>query len=206
MNKKRTLACMVSVIILATIPMNLSAQEEMKFSWGGFHSERKNVALMKQRIQTLMDARKENLRTLPVSELIEDAHYWWGGQQLYVLGHDKNDNIRPFLPFSTYRDPQPLYTLIFKKSKNDTTVMVKDHAGWKVAMQQVGSWRVLVFRDGTGAVKDCYISTTWDDVANGKNVQNLSMHDLYDGVYEMKDGTKVVFGPVMEHYKDLGYS
>ena len=207
MDKKRTLASMVTVIILATIPMNLSAQqEEIKIWWEGFHDESKNVDLMKQRMQTLMDARKENLRTLPVSELIEDTQFWWSGQQVYVLGYGETDNIRPFVPFSTHRDPQPLYTLICKKGKNGTSVMVKDHAGWKVAMQQVGPWRVLVFRDGTGAVKDCYIGTTWEDVANHKNVQNFSMHDLYDGVYEMKDGTKVVFGPVMEHYKDLGYS
>ena len=206
MNKKRTLAGMVTVIILATIPMNMCAQEEMKIWWEGFHSGRENVALLKQRMQTLMDARMENLRTLPLSELIEDAQYWWSGQQLYVLGYGDTDDIRPFVPFSTFRDPQPLYTLICKKGKNGTTVTVKDHAGWKVAMQQTGPWRVLVFRDSTGAVKDCYIGTTWNDVVNYKNVQNLSMHDLYDGVYEMKDGTKVVFGPVMEHYKDLGYS
>ena len=206
MNKKRTLAGMVTVIILASIPMNLSAQEEMNIWWEGFHAERENVALIKQRMQTLMDARNENLRTLPISELIEDAQFWWSGQQVYVLGYGETDDIRPFLPFSTHRDPQPLYTLICKNGKNGTTVTVKDHADWKVAMQQVGPWRVLVFRDGTGAVKDCYIGTTWNDVANHKNVQNLSMHDLYDGVYEMKDGTKVVFGPVMEHYKDLDYS
>ena len=170
MNKKRTLAGMVTVIILASIPMNLSAQEEMNIWWEGFHAERENVALIKQRMQTLMDARNENLRTLPISELIEDAQFWWSGQQVYVLGYGETDDIRPFLPFSTHRDPQPLYTLICKNGKNGTTVMVKDHADWKVAMQQVGPWRVLVFRDGTGAVKDCYIGTTWNDVANHKNV------------------------------------
>ena len=206
MNSKRTLASMLTAIILAAIPMNMNAQEEMKICWGGTHAERENADLLKQRMQTLMEARKENLRTLPVRELLEDAEYWWSGQKLYVLGYGETDNIRPFIPFKENGDPEPLYTLISKKGKNGPTVTIKDHAGWKVAMQQAGPWRVLVFRDGTGAVKDCYINTTWDNVVNYHNVQNLSMHDLYDGVYEMEDGTKVVFGPLMEHYKDLGYS
>ena len=208
MNHKRTLVSVMTAIILATfIPMNMNAQEELDLWWGGRNAERQNSEILKQRIAEMMEARKEPLRTLPVKDLIDDENqYWWDGQQLCVLGYGDTDNIRPLVIFQHHGKGKNLYTLVCKKGKNGTTVTVKDHAGWKVAMQQVGLWRVLVFRDGKGTVQDCYINTTWHDAANRKNVQNLSMHDLFDGVYEAPNGQKVVFGPLMEHYKDLKYS
>lgn len=209
MNSKRTLASVLTAIILAAIiPMNMNAQEDLNIWWQGHNAERENAEILKNRLISMKDARKETLRTMPIKDLLngEDSEYWWDGRQLCVLGYGETDNIRPLVTFKKQGDGQELYTLVCKKGKNGTTVTIKDHAGWKVALQQSGQWRILVFRDATGAVQDCFIGTTWHDAANLKNVQNLSLHDLYDGVYVLPNGNKVVFGPIMEHYKDLGYS
>lgn len=208
MNYRRTLARMLTILILVTItPTTMNAQEEEKLWWGRSHAERQNAEILKQRIANLMESRKEPLRTRPVKDMMdEENEYWWDGQQLCILGYGETDNIRPLVTFKKHGDEQVLYTLVCKKGKNGTTVTIKNHAGWKVALQQAGPWRVLVFRDATGAVQDCYIGTTWNDAANLRNVQNLSMHDFFDGVYETPDGEKVVFGPLMDHYKDLNYS
>ena len=205
MNRIQTLARILTLVLLATIPPTLmNAQDEMKIHWGDFHGERQYINILKERIASVKTARKENLHVVPASEIADKTLFLWDGQQVCLLGFGDTDNVRPLCIFK--KEEKPLYTLLTKKGKQGTTLTVKEHAGWKATLEEYGPWRVLVLRNEKGAAQDCFTVSDWDDVANFHHVQQLSMHDLLDGVYETEDGKKVVFGPIMDHYADLGTS
>jgi len=98
------------------------------------------------------------------------------------------------------------HTFVPKKGKNGLSATVKGHAGWTVVYQTVGPWHMIVVRDAQRRAVDCLLRVEQHYFMDRPDVQTLSMHDLFDGVYEGPEGKKAVFGPRLSHYENIDYS
>ena len=208
MKAYRNLARTLLGVVLATIcPSLMNAQENFDFWWTERRAK-ENAEQMELRTQQMLDTRRDRLQTLPLKDLFDEQNggvWWFDGQHFYSLGYDGDrDQFRVVAPFD---ESLPLrHTFVPKKGKNGLSVTVKGHAGWTVAYQTVGPWRMIVVRDAQRRAVDCLLRVDQHYFMDRPDVQTLSMHDLFDGVYEGPEGKKAVFGPRLSHYEDIDYS
>lgn len=208
MKQNQTLARVLTAAVLAIISLiDMNAQNEPNFWWRE-RQTRENAQLMAERTQQMLDTRKDNFQTLSLQQLVDDCEeyqvWWWDGQSAYCLGYTDNDKNRILAPFDQSRPMGP--TLLCKKSGKTLSMTVKGHPGWTVAYQSIGPWKLLVIRDEKRRAQDCYIQVKQHYFMDIPDVQTLTMHDLFDGVYQATDGKKAVFGPLLSHYTDLQYA
>lgn len=204
MNYLQIIARVMLCMILATTNMNdMNAQTVPDIMWGRTDYARRDADQLEERTKALLAARKDKMKKLSNTDLMEEPSYWWDGETVYSLGYEDNDKTRVLVPLR--EENVKSYAFTSRKTKRGTTLIVKGKVGWRVSMESLGPWTLLLFHDAKGNLVDCFIKTHPNDFRDCVNLQTISMHDLYDGVYETATGEKAVFGPVLKHYKDLKY-
>lgn len=205
MNLTHTLVKAAAVVLLATIhPNDMNAQvNDLRWNHDREWDYTEKLPL---RLDTLLLRRGAKLMKLGSNGVFaDDVDYWWNGTQGFVRGYDPDSkdekNARVIVPMKGH-DVQPTYRFQRSRTRRGTTVSVKEHPGWKVSIEEVGPWQMLVVRNAQGQAVDCYVKSDFNDIVNRRNIQDYDMHDIYDGLYATSDGLIAVFGPKSDHYKD----
>lgn len=198
----------VALIMLAASAVNVFAQSEAdRLNRLQVMSQRYFMedfeAMMRQRQQDMFNKRLSPMQKLYAGLLAKETTMWSDGASVYAL-YVNESNSRVFDAERIKGDGNP--EKIFGKGilRQGSVMSVKGRAGVTVSLEQTSMFRMLIFREKSGAVTDVLVETQFE--STGRGTQEMTdLHDIYDGLYSIGSGKYCFFGMKAEHYDLQNY-
>lgn len=192
-----------TVIALAAIVMGLDAQE-IYYNSMRMISERQFEELLVE--QQTRDAahRLEKSKVLPIKNYLlgDTAHYWSNGRFVCVTMYDSSTREVEFY-YDHASEPtkymQPSHFLKIAGNK----VRMKEKPHYKVTVEQLGTYTMLVYRNESGAPIHAYYSLSIEQWQEYRWC--MAFYHLLAGNYTTANERNTVFGPRLPFYTGNKY-
>ena len=196
---QRGMVALAMVLACTTATFAQDVNEEMQhlYSLSSHYILRDYAEQMPVRQADMLAQRNVTAKRLPLSDLFGDVSAWSDGLNVYCLVASDDDNT---LSVQMYGKPFETDFPVGKGLQRKGSVLtVKGRPGITVTYEEIGVFKVLVFRDKAGHVKDV-LTQMDEEQANGYAAHLMDLHDIYDGLYAVGNGNFCVFGLKADHY------
>ncbi len=197
---KRGIIFMAMLLASVTATFAQGVDEEMQrlYSLSSHYVLRDFAEKMSARQAQMLAQKDAKARKLTVNSLFEDMTAWTDGLNVYsLLVSDENSKLLTLHMFGKpFKTDCPIGDGLLQKG---SVLTVKGRPGITVSYEEIGMFKMLVFRDKAGRVKDILTQTDAQE-AQGYTAHLMDLHDIYDGLYDVGNQRFCVFGLKADHY------
>lgn len=190
------LLAMVLICTIATFAQGEDEEMQRLYSLSSNYFLRDYVELIPVRQADMLAHRNATAKKLPLSDLFSDVSAWSDGLNVFCLVASDNNTLSVQMFGKPFKTDFPVGKGLQRKG---SVLTVKGRPGITVTYEEIGVFKVLVFRDKAGHVKDV-LTQMDEEQANGYAAHLMDLHDIYDGLYAVGNGNFCVFGLKADHY------